>query len=58
MSRFWTIDSPDETVVTDLISQVDNLIPVVDEEMGGIITYATPETAGYVTAALNAWATE
>lgn len=52
-SRFWWFHA-DENNRRDIANSVDDLIPIVDEEAGGIIAYAlSPDHANKITAALN-----
>lgn len=52
-SRYWTIGSPNDQNRKDLAESLDELIPLVDEEAGGIIGYLIPEHAADIEDHLN-----
>lgn len=51
--RFWDLGMPNQQNLDDLEKSKERLIPIVDEEAGGIIGYILPEHADDVIQSLN-----
>lgn len=51
--RYWAINSPNDQNIADLARDLDSLIPIVDDQRGGVVAYALPAASDEVTRKLN-----